>query len=138
MTTTHQIAIIATKEIHNGWGDNEVIITSITDWSEVTTEELGLLVRYSRSHLHKFQVIERLDVIGSNFIPKTIEQFKKLAAKEEVERAAQAAKAKEEADARAAKRLAKQLAKQETTEKKALEELAKKHGLTLVKAHDRA
>lgn len=136
--TTHQIAIITIKDAYFNHGDDyDTVITSITDWSEVTTEELDLLQRYAGSdRQHAFRVLERLDVAGSKFLPKTIEQFKKLAAKEEAENAARVAREKEEADARAAKRLAKKLAKQEATEKLALEELAKKHGLTLVKSVD--
>lgn len=95
----HQVAIINCKDVHFNYGDDhEVLIQSISDWSEVTTEELSLLNRFSLNY--SWKVIERLDS-DPKFIATTVQaalnQVKaQQKAQEEAKAKAEAAKVQRE------------------------------------------
>lgn len=113
-----KIAIITT---YTNYDNYDVLVDSITDWSEVSDYDYQILVAESHN-TGNFQVIERLDA-KPDFIPKTIADYLQKA-KEEAEnkrRAEQAAKAKKEAAA------LKKKAKTEADELALLRQLQEKH-----------
>lgn len=113
-----KIAIVTT---YTNYDNYDVLVDSITDWSEVSDYDYQILVAESHN-TGNFQVIERLDA-KPDFIPKTIADYLQKA-KEEAEnklRAEQAAKAKKEAAA------LKKKAKTEADELALLRQLQEKH-----------
>jgi septin family protein len=115
-----QIAIIKPKLYSDGYDDYTKIIDSISDWSEVSNEELKLLKSYCNNY--DYEVIERVDT-KPEFIIKTIQQALIEAKKHEEQRAKQKAEAEQKKLERALKKKAKDVAQ----ELKLLAELQAKH-----------
>jgi hypothetical protein len=117
---SHKIAIITSKELgYNRYGDdysNDMVISSITDWAEVTDEEYRDLCQ-ATAYLN-FHILEQPTDI-KEFIPNTINEWKKKV-KAEVARREAERKLREE---KALERKHKKDLKDKESKKKLLEKL---------------
>jgi hypothetical protein len=121
---SHKIAIITTKDFYSNddYDDFSIkIISSITDWQEVSDEDFRDLK--AASCIMGFRVLERpVDI--EKFVPKTIEDYKKLV-KAEAEKQAKEKKARE--DAALARKMKKEL-KDKASKLKMLQKLHQELG----------
>lgn len=92
---TRYIAIVTSKDYYPGYGDDghETIITSITDWTEVTDDEFKALDA-ARTRLN-FMIFERPTDMKA-FVAKTVADYLAFAKAEE-KRMAEEKKKREEA-----------------------------------------
>ena len=113
---THKIAIIKTKDMYYNYGDdNEMIAMSITNWSEVSDEDFGILqkAKYSRN----FDILEQ-PVSTPEFVVQTVADYIKETRKAEE-------KEKEEKQKREAAALVRKHKKELKTRESKLELLKK-------------
>ena len=120
MTSTHKIIIVKSEDRHTSYDDYDRVIGSISDWYEVTSEELQLLKKYIHTINYDYQIIEHINntqipIIISDLLEKAIAEDKKKQAAIEKRKKDQARKAAEKKY------------KAEEDEKKLLEELKKKY-----------
>jgi hypothetical protein len=122
----HKIAIITTREFYSGY-DNEdynKIITSITDWEEVSDEDFKAL-QYASAR-KGFLILEQPADMKA-YIARTIADYKAIA-KVEAEQAEKEKKARE--DAALARKFKKEL-KDKASKEKMLAKLAEELGVDL-------
>lgn len=113
------IAILKSKRT-DYYDDTSKIIESISEWTEVTTEELKLLKQYFT--MHDYEIIERVDTKPEfvvNSVKKAVEHARLEKEKQD--------KLKEEAERKKQERLLKKKAKDEAAEKKLLVQLKTKY-----------
>lgn len=117
----HLIAIVNCRDHYFNYGDDHaMLIQSISDWSEVTTEELNLLQRFGLNY--SWKVIERVDA-DPKFIATTVKAaLAEVKKQEELQ-----AEAKAKAEAAKAQRELKRQAKTQAEELKLLETLQSKY-----------
>ncbi len=79
--TMHKIAIIRSRDTYSYDTDDYTKITeSITEWDEVSSEDLTLLKR-AATNIGGFEIIER--ITDQDFIPRTIKDYLQKAKKDE-------------------------------------------------------
>ncbi len=118
-----KVAIIFAEYCANEYDDYHRVVTSITDWAEVSKEDLKLL--QEAQHHEGFQVLVQPDN-QVEFINNTIAKWVEVVKEKEKKREEQRAKAA----ATRAKKAAQEDKKQEEKEKKLLKELQAKYGKT--------
>jgi len=119
-----KIAIIKIQKIMNDWDyeESKILINSITDWAEVTDEELFALRAFSARSTDPYYVIEQ-PKNQEEFIANSVKGYLALTKKREAEVAAEMAKAAKKKQERELKKVA----KTEAQEKALLEALQKKY-----------
>jgi hypothetical protein len=76
----HKIAIIKTKDSYSNYDNMETVITSITDWTEVTHDEYTIL--YKLQYDEQFMILEQ-PVDTKEFVAKTVAEYLEKAKKAE-------------------------------------------------------
>lgn len=116
-----KVAIIFSDYRADQYDDYNYVISSITDWAEVSHEEVKILKEAQWTE--GFQVlVQPDDQIG--YINKTVRSWLEILEKKEIAKKEKAAKTA----ATKAKKAAEEAKKQEEKEKKLLEELQAKYG----------
>ena len=120
MSNMHKIIIIKSDDRYSSYDDYDRLIAAISDWHEVTSEELQLLKKHIHTINYNYQIIEHISntqipIIISDLLSKAIAADNKKKAALEKRKKDQARKAAEKKY------------KAEEDEKKLLEELKKKY-----------
>jgi len=120
---TRKIAIIKTRDYYPGYGDDgfEVIIQSITDWTEVTDDEYKTL--NAASATLGFKILEQ-PIDTPKFVAKTVADYKAWALAEEARKVTEA----KERAAKALERKFKKELKDKTTKIAMLKKLQEELG----------
>jgi hypothetical protein len=123
---THKIAIITSRDYYSDYDgeDYNKIVTSITDWEEVSDEDFEAL--QFASHRKGFQLLER-PVDTQAFIAKTIKDYLAIA---KAEAAIAEADKKKREDAALERKFKKEL-KDKASKEKMLKKLAEELGVNL-------